>query len=253
MHEAVAPSYAHLALLSGLGVALTVGLGLTGRLTGRRTTSVAQARHRVRHLRSRLQRRLAALPLPGAAGTPSERAAEVEFAFLALAAELRAGRTLPQALASVLAELPPQIAPLFRQWHEAAVRGDVRAGLDAWLERHPDDAIVDLAAIVALSHDLGGGLASTLERLAAQSRRQRLLQAFIAAKTADARVSAVVLAAAPCVLTSYLWLFRRELLAPLWTDPIGSVAAVYALLSWLAGILVIRRLLARIHQAAEQA
>lgn len=171
-------------------------------------------------------------------------AAGLELALLALASELEAGTDLLQALRRVLEHLPPSTAAGLR-W--SLEHGAPRDGVEAvrrWAGLTGDPMLQDLASTLALHRGTGGPLGPMLRRLAGISRRRRLLAARLRARTAEARISAVILAAAPGGLAAFTAAWRPELLAPLWTDGTGRAALVYAVVSWAAGVAWIRAMLA---------
>ncbi|HEX6989347.1 MAG TPA: type II secretion system F family protein [Bacillota bacterium] len=170
--------------------------------------------------------------------------AGLELALLALASELEAGAELLEALRRVLAHLPePTAAGLRMGLEEGAPRDGVEV-VRRWADRTGDPVLEDLASTLALHRGTGGPLGPVLRRLAGISRRRRLLAAQLQARTAEARLSAVILAATPVALALFVAAWRPEMLTPLWTDATGRAALLYGVVSWSLGVAWIRAMLA---------
>jgi len=170
--------------------------------------------------------------------------AGLELALLALAAELETGADLLDALRRVLPHLPAATAADLAWSMERGAPRDGAEVVRRWAQRTRDPVLQDLATTLALHRGTGGPLGPVLRRLAEISRSRRLLAARLAARTAEARMSALILAAMPGVLVVLTAAWRPDLLAPLWTDGAGRAAAAYAVVSWSVGVAWIRAMLA---------
>lgn len=167
----------------------------------------------------------------------------MEVALMALSAALKAGRSLPQALAYAAAHTPE---PLGRELQAVALQaktGDWEGALDAWYRRRPTADVKALATALKIHRMTGGELAGLLARLAATVRERVLQQGEMRSRTIEARGSAIILAAAPLLLLAYMFVMQREPLAYLLKEPLGLAALAYGMGSWLAGLYVLRRLL----------
>lgn len=112
-----------------------------------------------------------------------------------LAAELRAGRGLAEAL-----PLIPSAATLCPGAVAAAgAGGDVPAALAAAAAASGAEGLVGLAACWRVGEQHGGSLAAALERLADAARAEQALRGEVAAQLAGPRASAVLLALLPGV------------------------------------------------------
>lgn len=180
--------------------------------------------------------------LEGRAGS-LEADKAMEVALMALSAALKAGRSLPQALAYAAAHTP---GPLGRELQAVALQaktGDWEGALDTWYQRRPTPDVKALATALKIHRMTGGELAGLLGRLSASVRERLLRQGELRSRTIEARGSAVILAAAPFLLLAYMYSVQREPLAYLVKDPLGLAALAYGAASWLTGLLVLRRLL----------
>ena len=207
----------------------------------RRLGWVPRRAPRVRKLWERVRQRL---PL----GPARPSGVDLEFVLLALAAEVEAGRSLAQALAQVAHEVPAGLAEDLQRLATQATGGDAVAAIRRWADRTGDPVLEDLVATLEVHRGTGGSLAPLLYRLATVVRERRSLEAQARAKTAEARLSARVLAWSPVVLTLYFAWLRPGWFAPLWEDAAGRWALAYAFVSWLAGLVVIRALLQSIER-----
>lgn len=188
-----------------------------------------------------LWQRLKDVLLGGAGSLEADKAMEV--ALMALSAALKAGRSLPQALAYAAAHTP---GPLGRELQAVALQaktGDWEGALDAWYQRRPTADVKALATALKIHRLTGGELAGLLGRLAASVRERLLQEGELRTRTIEARGSAIILAAAPFLLLIYMYAVQREPLGYLLQEPLGLAALAYGTGSWLAGLLVLRRLL----------
>lgn len=172
-------------------------------------------------------------------------AAQLPDALAALAAGLRAGHALPQALALVAAAAP---APLGQELtlavREAGVGRPLEAGLDSLLARCPVEDVRLAVVALALGRRLGGDLADLLERVAETIRERQRLEARMQVLTSQGRAQGLILALLPPALAAVIQAIDPDYLSPLVTTEAGrAVLAVTAALE-LAGLLVIRRIVA---------
>jgi len=95
---------------------------------------------------------------------------------------------------------------------------------------------------LTLHADTGCSLSELLMEVVDEADRARLRRDELAAKAADARGSARILALVPVALVLYLSLWDRWALAPLLEEPAGRVGFVAGVLLWASGILLVWRL-----------
>jgi len=166
--------------------------------------------------------------------------------FEALAAALRSGQSLNQALATAAEDLPRPAAALMQDASLRVGLGEVpeqallAAGqvLDAGVEA--DWRM--LCTTVAVVRSSGGKLPELLEQLAATVRERQRLQAQIRAQTAQARLSGWVIGCLPPALLLAMQAVDPELVAPLFQSATGwGILALAALLE-LAGLFLLRKM-----------
>ena len=164
-------------------------------------------------------------------------------AILALTAGLRAGLSLPQALAVTAGDTPPPLGKELRRCVE-----EVEFGL-AWPEalenlrrRAPGEGLTLLAWALAVHRRTGGDLPALCERLHDLLSERRRLRAKLAATTAQSRLSAAVVAVVPLLLGVALHRLAPDFLSPLLTTPAGWALLVWAGVMNGIGVLMILRL-----------
>ncbi len=169
--------------------------------------------------------------------------AQLPDAILSLAAQLRAGLALGQAL-QVLAE--HQAAPLGQELTLTLRRHRLGLRLDAALAELPGrvrsaDAETFVAAL-RIARETGGGLADALQRLGDTLRRRRMLEDRIRALTAQGRIQGLIVSLLPAVLVLALLVVEPQATGRLFSTPPGwaTLATVLALQG--AGWLLIRRI-----------
>ncbi len=101
------------------------------------------------------------------------------------------------------------------------------------------------ATALSLQSQTGGGLTETLEGLADVIRKRVALRARGYALAAEARTSAVILAALPVLSGVGLWFLNRSYMDKLFTDPTGEKIFGAAVLSLVFGLLVMRGIIQR--------
>jgi tight adherence protein B len=93
-----------------------------------------------------------------------------------------------------------------------------------------------LVVALALQQRTGGSLAETLANLSAVIRARKALRLKAKALSAEARASAIVLAALPFVVGGAMYLLNRELAKMLFVDPRGRFMVGVAFLSLATGL-----------------
>lgn len=175
------------------------------------------------------------------AGRRRERTAgrQLHLALGELAAHLRAGRTLAQAVADVADDMPHPIrgslagaAQAIALGTPAAVALSALGGEDAAL----------LGAAIAVQSRAGGDLASLLDDLADAIVEREAQRRLADVATAQARTTARMVAWMPAAALGALWLIDRSAAMLLVESPLGWCAIAASGALTLAGFLVIRRL-----------
>jgi len=173
-----------------------------------------------------------------AAARAAERFAEqLEGELATVAASLRAGLSLVQGLEVAAQEADPPLRD-----HLNAVLEGYGAGLplDEALQiltgRVPSSDADYFVQAVRVGRAQGGDLAEALATIGETLRERRRLRGDLMARTADARLTVRLLAGLPLVMLPLAAIAQRDGLAALVQDPVGRAAALYAVVSWAAGV-----------------
>jgi tight adherence protein B len=172
-------------------------------------------------------------------------AAQLPDALTALAAGLRAGRALPQALALVAGAAPAPLGQeLMLAVREAGVGKPLEASLDGLLTRCPVEDVRLAVAGIVLGRQLGGDLADLLDRVTESIRERQRLEARMRVLTAQGRAQGLILALLPPALAAVVHAIDPDYLLPLIATGSGrAILAVTAALE-LVGLVLIRRIVA---------
>ncbi len=118
-----------------------------------------------------------------------------------LANAVRAGLSLAQAMEILAAQCPQPINAEFRQIvAEYQLGKPLEATLTEAKQRLQSENFALLAAALLASHESGGRLNETIERIAQSVRELQRLERKIMAETAQARTSAIYMALAPVLI-----------------------------------------------------
>jgi len=157
---------------------------------------------------------------------------------------LSAGLGLSDAFRLVAEEMPMPIAAEFGRVQEEVRFGrDYREAFLKLLERNP--GVFDLRIFVSsimLQRDTGGNLIEILKNIADTIRSRFLFDAKLAAMTAEAKFSAIILGSLPLFVLVILALGNPEYLEPLVETRTGVIIVISCLISYTLGILLMRDL-----------
>ena len=170
------------------------------------------------------------------------RTAQLPVAVSVVAAYVRAGRSLRQAIADAARDVPEPSASSLRAAAAAIAVGAPPAEALAALGR---DADVDhLRAVVEMQARTGGDLVLLLERMADVLRTREELRRAAAVATAQARATGRMVTAMPAFGIGALWLLDRRGFGLVVASPIGWAAIAASVVLAVAGHVLIRRIAA---------
>lgn len=153
-----------------------------------------------------------------------------------LAGSLSAGFSLPQAIDAVAREGAEPLAGEFgRAVAESRLGVPIEDALDSIADRMDSEDFRWVVMAVRVQREVGGNLAEVLGTVAQTMRDRASLRRQVRALSAEGRLSAYVLIGLPIGMTAYLFLFRRSYLEPLYTQVLGIVMIVVALLLLVVG------------------
>jgi tight adherence protein B len=99
-----------------------------------------------------------------------------------------------------------------------------------------------LVMAIRIQREVGGNLSEVLETAVATMRDRYRLVRHIRALSAEGRLSALVLLGMPIVLGGWMFVFRREYLRPLYTEPMGLLMLGGSIVMVIVGGLWLRKL-----------
>ena len=166
---------------------------------------------------------LAVLILISRAQTQARIERQAPSAVRLMASGLRAGFSIPQALALVARESPEPTAAEFKR---AAQEVELGSSLDSALVRLAERATRDyalVATIVSVEHEVGGNMALALDAVSETLRERADLSQYAATLTAQQRLSSLILTALPIVLFLYMLVVNRAYVEPLFGSLLGRL------------------------------
>ncbi len=163
-----------------------------------------------------------------------------------MAAALRAGQSLQQALATVAEEAR---APSSLRWAELASQVRMGTEVEAALDRMAQEMagtpaqadLAILASAVGVNREAGGNLAEVFQRQVETQRERARLRAQVDALTAQGRLSGWVVGLLPLGLLMALKALDPSLADPLFSTPAGwGMLAAGAVLELIGGLMIRR-------------
>lgn len=182
-------------------------------------------------LRLRARRRLAAFQ------------AQLPDALDMLVGAMRAGYSLQTAMKFIGDEMPAPLGPEFNRFYDEQRLGmDVRDALLALQSRIGSSDLHMFITAVLVQRETGGNLSEILGNIADVMRQRSDLQRQIETLTAEAKLSARVLALLPGLVFFAMLSLDREFMQPMLEHPLGQMLLAVAALSVTVGYLVLMRI-----------
>lgn len=161
-----------------------------------------------------------------------------------MARAIHAGGTLEQAIGMVAADTPGALGDEFRWCSRQLQLGlPVSIAMRTLSSRIRLLSIRTLAVILAVHHQTGGNLASTLERLAAVAHSRRVFRRQVRATTGAARMSAQLIAAAAPFLFVVLLFVQPDHINRLLDENAGRVMLTVGVMLEIIGVVWLGRLM----------
>jgi tight adherence protein B len=161
-----------------------------------------------------------------------------------LARSLRAGHALPSSIDLAGKEVPnPLGAEMKTVYEEQRLGLSIAAALKRMGERVASQDLQYFVTAVMLQTETGGNLAEVMENIGYLIRERLKLKGKIQALTAEGRLSAIVLALLPFIVFLALTVMSRKYVDTLFSEPAGIYLMGGGILSILAGIIWMRRII----------
>lgn len=162
---------------------------------------------------------------------------------------LRTGYPFVETLRVVSEELDEPISKEFEATFADLNYGmDIRIAFLNLLERLPSVSLLSLVTAVLIQRETGGNLTEVLEKISAVIRGRFKFQRRVRMLSAEARLSAWILALIPFVLALVLYFIAPDYLSSLTQDPAGVKIMMAAFGMMVLGLFWIRRLIGSIMQ-----
>ena len=169
---------------------------------------------------------------------------ELADAVRSLAAGMRAGLSVPQAIAYAARESEPPLADgLAKIVDRVEVGGELEDALGEWADGIGTDDARLVVGVLALHRRSGGDLPRVLDQVAATLRERSSATREVRALTAQARLSGAILGLLPIAFFGFLWLTSRADIEGAFASPIGVGAVIVGLVLEGIAFLWIRSLL----------
>ncbi|RZU54130.1 tight adherence protein B [Krasilnikovia cinnamomea] len=160
-----------------------------------------------------------------------------------LVGSLRSGFSLPQGLDALVRDGGEPIAgELGRALAETRLGGDLEEALDRVGERNGSQDMAWLVMAIRIQREVGGNLSETLETAVGTMRERGRLHRHVRALSAEGRLSAMILLGMPIVLGGWMFVFRRDYLRPLYTEPLGLMMLTGSVVGVVIGALWLKKL-----------
>lgn len=154
-----------------------------------------------------------------------------------LAGTLRAGYSLPQGLDAVSNEIAdPMGQELRRALTEAQLGRELEEALAGIAERLDSEDFAWAVMAIGIQREVGGNLSEVLMTVSETMIQRERLNREVSALTAEGRVSAGILSLLPPGLGVVMWVMNPDYLSVLFNRQIGLILLGLAVLSGLAGL-----------------
>ena len=156
---------------------------------------------------------------------------------------LRAGYSFQQAVEVIAREMEPPISEEF-----AKLTADIKMGVPLEVSLNEMDKRIDNAdftlviTAVLIQREVGGNLAQILDTISDTITDRIKMKREINALTAQGKFSAMILLVLPFALGIFMFAVNPSQIELLFSEPIGQMAVVAALIMDLIGFLIIRRI-----------
>lgn len=180
-----------------------------------------------------------------AAGQRSRKISEqLPEALDMMARSLRAGHAVPAALQMVATEMPEPVSVEFgRAFEEQRLGLPLEEAIAHMTLRSPNNHDLKIfATSTVIQRQTGGNLAELLAGLGETIRARYRFQGKLRALTAEGRASGIVLGLLPLGFAAVLQVMNPKYLVPLMEDRTGNAILLYALISWVLGVMWLTKL-----------
>ena len=157
---------------------------------------------------------------------------------------IKSGLPLGDCLQIIAAEAPEPVRSEFSDLVEQQKVGvPLQRAFERIYDRMPLQEVNFFAIVIAIQSQTGGNLAEALGNLSQVLRDRYRLKAKVAAFSAEAKASAMIIGALPPIVMLLIYFTSPDYISLLWTTKIGKVIIAAGLTWMLMGILVMRKMI----------
>jgi len=158
---------------------------------------------------------------------------------------IKSGLPLGDCLQIIATEAPEPIKGEFNDLVEQQRVGvPLARGFERMYERIPLQEVNFFSIVIAIQAQTGGNLAEALSNLSQVLRDRFGLQMKVRTFSAEAKASAMIIAALPIGVMSLLYFAAPDYISLLWTEKIGKILLMGCGTWMLLGVLVMRKMIA---------
>ncbi len=156
---------------------------------------------------------------------------------------LRAGFSFPQALKTVVEEAnAPMKDEMEIVLREMQYGSSIEEALASLKERMPSEDLELMIQAILIQRQVGGNLATVLDKIVATIRDRTRIQQQILTLTAQGRLSGIVIGLLPIILAIVIYFIEPAYIGTLFSHPIGLGMIVIGIFSGIIGFILIRKL-----------
>lgn len=160
-----------------------------------------------------------------------------------LSSTLRAGISMPLAVAKVSDESPAPLSEEFGLLKREIQLGRIEQGFQELSERIPMDSVKLFVTAVVTCVKMGGNLAEMSDSIAQTIRNNIELRGELRTLTAEGRMQGVMMALMPFLVVGLIAVVNPDMVSPLFTHWVGNLLIVIVLVLEAIGVLIIREML----------
>jgi tight adherence protein B len=155
---------------------------------------------------------------------------------------LRAGFSFPQALKSVTEEAESPIKDEMEMvLKEMQYGSSLEDSLNSLKERMPSEDLDLMIQAILIQRQVGGNLATVLDKIVETIRDRTKIQGQIKTLTAQGKLSGIVIALLPLILGLFIYTIDPEYIGTLFNHPIGIGLIFAAAVSGIIGFILIKK------------
>lgn len=156
---------------------------------------------------------------------------------------LRAGFSFPQALKTVVEEADsPMKEEMGMVLKEMQYGNSIEEALDSLKERMPSEDLELMIEAILIQRQVGGNLATVLDKIVETIRDRMRIQRQILTLTAQGRLSGTVIGLLPVILAIVIYFIEPDYISTLFTHPVGLIMLAIGLFAGIIGFILIRKL-----------